>query len=193
MYQGFVRKINTKSGTGKRGVWTLYSMIVQKEDGVESPWISIGFDAPKFKEHDFIAFETETTARGENLIVKSVTFPPTPKAAVVATPSGTTTVAPSTGAVSRDASIQYQSSRKDALQLVQLLLAHDALPMSTSTAKAGQAKRFEEIKAFVDKMTVEYYGDVQTGRVLQSVVDAGAVKPAASGGASADADQEDND
>lgn len=196
MIQGYVKRISTKTGTGKRGVWTLYSGIIEKDDGTESGWISFGFEKPPFAEGSYISLETETTDRGLNLVQGSakVLTPPAKPAAAPPTAAGSSG-ATSKGAgnyVDRNDSIVYQSSRKDSLALVALLLEHDALPISASTAKAGQAKRFEEIKAYVDKLTVEFFNDVQTGRIFQSVVDAGAAADSDSG-ASVGAGHADND
>lgn len=186
MIQGYVKRINTKTGSGKRGGWTLYSGIVEQDNGQESGWVSFGFEKPPFSEGSYVSFETETTDRGIQMVAGSAKILPPP--AKPATPEARKA---STGQVDRNDSIVYQSSRKDALALVALLLEHDGLPISANTAKAGQAKRFEEVKAFVDKLTVEFFNDVNTLRVLSAVVDAGAVEQEATSqtqGASADND-----
>src|SRR5690242_15085824 len=53
---GYVRKINTKQGVGKRGPWTLYSVKMTNEDGSaeREPWYSAGFKALSFAEGDYI-------------------------------------------------------------------------------------------------------------------------------------------
>lgn len=182
MIQGYVKKVNTKEGTGKRGKWTLYSFIVEQDNGQESGWINGGFDKPPFNEGSYVSLETEVKEGRTQLIIGSAkVLDPPVKPPVVATSSA----APAStkgNYVDRNDSIVYQSSRKDAIALIALLLEHDALPMSAAATKSGQAKRFEEVTAFVDKLTVQYYGDVQTGRVLQSVVDAGAVPAATASG-----------
>jgi hypothetical protein len=193
---GYVKKINTKDGKGKRGPWVLYSCIIEQDDGTESGWISCGFDKPPFAEGSYISLETSKDGNYTNLVPGSVKQLDPPKRAPASTPVAPTSSAAAPerkGAyVDRNDSIVYQSSRKDALLLVQLLLENDALPLSTATAKSGIAKRYDEVKAFVDKLTVEFYGDVQTGRVLQSVVDAGAESTAASTAADTSS-QSDND
>lgn len=194
---GFVKRVNSKTGHGKRGPWTLWSLLVEHEDGTESGWISAGFDKPNFVEGSYISYDTQKTERGVDLVkgsVKHLDPParPAPVAAAPTTSSAPPTQAPSTYVSTQD-SIVYQSSRKDAIALVGLLLEHDALPMSANTAKAGIAKRFDEVTAFVDKLTVQYVRDVQTGRILQSVVDAGADTSPTSGEAPPDGSQADND
>ena len=74
----------------------------------------------------------------------------------------------------RQNSIIYQSSRKDAVSIIQVLLENDALPLSAATTKAGAARRYEEVIALVNKLTVQFYNDVNTLRLLDSVQDAGA-------------------
>lgn len=173
MILGYVKKLTSKDGKSKKPPykpWTLYSMIMENQDGSESGWISIGFDRPSFTEGQWANYETEATERGLNLkAFEKAEAPKTP----VAVPS-TNAPARSSAHVDRNDSIVYQSSRKDAIAAIGLLLEHNGLPMSASAAKAGQAARYEEITAMIDKLTVQYFRDVQTGRVLESVVDAGA-------------------
>lgn len=194
---GYVKKVNTKDGKGKRGPWTLYSGILELNDGTESGWISFGFDKPPFSEGSYISIDVEKTDRGLQYVAgtgKVLDPPAKPVASLPAKSSEAATGGKSTY-VDRNDSIVYQSSRKDALALVALLLEHDALPISASTAKVGQSKRFDEITAFVDKLTVQYVGDVQTGRVLQQVVDAGSEADPRPGnpGTGVVTDSEDND
>lgn len=197
--QGHVKKTSTKEGKGKRGPWTLYSFILELDNGQESGWVSAGFDQPPFAEGSYGSLDTEATDRGPRYIAGSWKALDAPKRAAPATPATpeTSATAPATKGhyVDRNDSIVYQSSRKDALAMVGLLLEHDALPLAAAGAKANTAKRFDEIKAYVDKFTVEFYGDVQTGRTLQQVVDAGAAEPAstdkpASAGAGASIDND---
>lgn len=168
---GYCKKLNEKNGQSKRGKWTLYSAIFEKSDGTETPWVSFGFDKPPIEEGGYYKVGVEEKDGRLTYVAGSGSKVDAPVAAK-STPS-----APSksegTG-TNRDDAIQYQSSRKDALQLVSLLLEHDALPLSASSTKAGTAKRFDEIKAMVDKLTVELFHDIHSGRVLLKVVDAGA-------------------
>ena len=65
--------------------------------------------------------------------------------------------------------------------MCKLLLQHDALPVSGAKGKAGESKRFEQVQDFVNKLTVQFYHDVETLRLLDSVADAGDVEVAARG------------
>lgn len=167
---GDVQKIATKTGNGARGPWTLYNVLLSNNG--QDNWVSFGFDAPSFKEGDRIkttGFMKDgkylTYTKGAPVAVKEANKP--------ANGAGNQS---SGGYGDRQASIIYQSSRKDALQLVEILLANDALPVSGAKTKSGQADRFEEIKQYVDKMTVQFYNDVDSLRLLESVEDAGSVE-----------------
>ena len=167
---GNVEKIATRSGRGAKGPWTAYNVLLS--EGGKETWVSFGFDAPEFTEGDRIkttGFLKDgkylTYIKGAPIKVKAADKP--------ANGSGNQS---SGGGGDRQASIIYQSSRKDALQLVEILLANDALPVSGAKSKSGEAKRFDEIKAFVDKLTVEFFHDVDTLRKLDEVEDAGAVE-----------------
>lgn len=184
--QGFIKRAATKDGKGKRGPWTRYSFIMELDNGSESGWIGAGFDKPPFAETSYGSIEVNEGEYGKEYVKDSwkSLSPPTrapqnTPAPSVAAPSGSGTSTPSKGAyVDRNDSIVYQSSRKDAIQVIALLLENDALPLAAAGAKANTAKRFAEIQAYVNKLTVEFYGDVQTGRVLQQVVDSGATDKA---------------
>lgn len=182
---GFVKRLNSKEGKSKKNgkAFTAWSMIMENADGAESGWISLGFERPSFGEGTWANYESNPGKFGLELVKFEVAEAPAKPA-----PQVGSTGAPTKGAyVDRNDSIVYQSSRKDALALTGLLLEHNGLPMSAAATKAGQAARYEEITAFVDKLTVEFFHDVQSGRVLREVVDAGAGRedaPAASGGAS---------
>lgn len=69
--------------------------------------------------------------------------------------------------------ISLASARTAAIELVSVLLANDGLVTSAAATKAGQASRYEEIVAAVDKLTVKYFFDSATGRLLESVADEG--------------------
>lgn len=73
-------------------------------------------------------------------------------AAVAAAPGGT----PSMG-VSRDNSIQYQSSRKDALEFVGLLVKAEAVKLP-----AKPADKLGALVALVDSFTASFFEDINT-------------------------------
>jgi hypothetical protein len=202
-FEGFVKKITTKTGAGRRGPWTAYSAKLEKADGTEfDQWVGLGFDAPPFKEGDYVQLETKEEngrqqyVKGSARVKKNAPARTTASSGSKAETSQAASVPAASGPsnAERQASITYQSSRKDALELVKLLLANEALPLAAAKGKAGDAKRQAEVEAAVEKYTVEFYHDVTTLRVLERVADAGVVK-ADSGANSKDAlpeDAEDN-
>jgi hypothetical protein len=181
-FEGFVKKITTRTGHGPRGnAWTAYSAKMEGEDGKEfDQWIGLGFEAPPFKEGDYVQLQTTTEKGREQLVKGSIKVKKNaPARASAAQPSKGPDQAPSASGPSnaeRQTSITYQSSRKDAIEIVKLLLANDALPMSTAKGKAATASRFDEITLAIEKLTVELTNDVNTQRVMQRVADAGVVK-----------------
>lgn len=74
--------------------------------------------------------------------------------------------------------MSYANSRSAAIEVVGLLLEHKALPVSGATGKAAEAKRFVEVLAAIDKLTVEFYNDGMELRKLATVADAGVVSVA---------------
>jgi hypothetical protein len=176
MIQGFIDRINTKTGMGKKGEWTLYSILVKDK------WYSAGFDPLPVKEGHYAEFETETNDKGyENVKAGTLRSAVPPKKEQAFAPKSSEKASSSTNqdVISPvQASIAYQNARGNALALVELLLEHDGLPITGAAAKSAQAKRYEEIKAFVDKLTVEFFNDTVSLRLLQSVVDAGAEQEA---------------
>lgn len=193
-FTGYVKIISDKSGKSAKGkAWTSYSGIILQENGAETGWLSFGFDKPPFKQGDYAEVEASEGKYGlEVTAAKKLDAPAKPAAQPVS--SGATAYAPKGNYVDRNDSIVYQSSRKDALQLVGLLLEHDGLPMTGAATKAAVAKRFDEITAFVDKITVEFYHDVQSLRLLSSVVDAGSTEtPGGTEGSGATVSQAEDD
>jgi hypothetical protein len=165
---GYLDETDSKSGTSKAGKpWTMY------KGTVNGKWYSFGFTRPSVAKGEYVELTVELENDYE--VVKSAKVVPAP------TPAATkdaTAPASSGGYQDRNSSIVYQSSRKDALALVDVLITQDALPVTATKTGAGKAKRFEEIMALVDKLTVQYYYDVITLRNLDRVVDAGASAPA---------------
>jgi hypothetical protein len=63
----------------------------------------------------------------------------------------------------KDASIQYQSSRKDALQFLEILLANGALPLGS-----GKAPAKEQILAdTLDRLTAGFFTDIASQGALK--------------------------
>lgn len=168
-YTGYLDATDMKSGKSKSGrAWTMY------KGAVGGKWVSFGFDQPKVAKGDYVEIVTEMENDFE--VVKSARKIDPPAAGTASSAHGPVVTVPYID--KRQASIVYQSSRKDALEFVNLLIAQDALPVSSAKTSAGKAKRYEEILALVDKLTVQFFYDVETLRNLDRVVDAGAEGPA---------------
>lgn len=173
-FKGFIAKINSKQGKSASGrPYTLWSIKLENEDGTEQEkWLSAGFDKPEANEGDYVEITAEENAKGY-LDVKSIKHLKNPPAKVVA--GGTK--APNTHVSTTQTSIHFQSARNAAIAVLGILVAKDALPISAAKTKAGEAARYEEIMALVDKLTVRYFIDAETHRILESVADEGTTTP----------------
>lgn len=171
--KGFVGRINEKEGRGKRGPWTLYSTKLQDANGEDSSdWISFGFDRPNVKEGDYVKVTLDTVDGRDRVVeVKKLKNPPARSAAS----SSSKASSGSGDAPSKQSSIHYQNSRTAAIEAVRLLIESDALELPKAGTKPSQAKRFAVIVAAIDKLTVQYFNDLESMRLLETVADAGAI------------------
>lgn len=198
IFEGFINKLNVKEGRNKRGPWTSWSAKIENPEGVEyDQWVSLGFKNPNVKEGDYIQLQAQEENGRMSLIEGSLKGPKKnpparggqkskasspksgPKNSSASTSdSSSQDSAPATGVsnAEKDARISFQSARNAAIELVGLLLLNKALPVTAADTKAGQAKRFDEITAAVEKLTVEFFIDSNTQRLLERVADAGEVK-----------------
>jgi len=177
---GYITRIETKSGTSKNGKpYTVYNVTATGKSGEEIR-VGWGFDAPSFQEGVWV--KTTLVQNGNYLNYKGapVEIAPGPAPAASTSAPGNQSTG-SSGGNDRQASIVYQSSRKDAIHLVDILERSGSLPVSSAKGKAGEAKRYEQIHEIVDKITVQFYHDVETLRLLDTVADAGDVDVAARG------------
>ena len=69
--------------------------------------------------------------------------------------------------------IVYQNARSHALAFLEILAGNDGLPITAATGKANKAKRYDELKDILDKLTVEFFNDTSTLRLTESIADAG--------------------
>lgn len=201
-YRGFVAKLGTKTGEGKRGPWTLYSVKIEKEDGSEYPdWVSLGFDEPSCKEGDFVVLEANDDNGRQKLVpgtLKRVKNGPARKQKAAAPAGGGGKKWGGGGGgfkadPDKDRRITFMNCRTAAVEFIALLEKLDALPISAAATKAGKAKREEEIVAILDKYTVRFFGDTVSVplRVLENVQDIGNVEQKKPDGKLPDADEDD--
>lgn len=174
--RGEVVVVNSRTSTSKKTgkPYTLWSLKVRGDDGSESDWIDAGFDKPAVVKGAYVSATAEKNARGY-LELKSLDVVPAP-APVLPAAATAATVVEGSGAADRQTQIVLQHSQEMAIAEVTLLLANGGLQLSTAQGKPGVAKRYEEITKAVEKLTVQRYFDVVTGRLLESVADAGGVE-----------------
>lgn len=168
--EGFVAKLfvkNGKSGNGKP--WTAYSLKLEDKNGQEiDTWFGCGFSRPvtasghEVAEGDYIQFETveengrtNVAKNADNVaVVKRAKNPP-------ARAGGNSGGGSSSGGNAQP-NIHYQNSRTAAIELVGILAASDALPVTGGKNKGDREKRFQEITTIVDKLTVQFFLDLET-------------------------------
>lgn len=187
-YTAFIKKLSSHNGVGKTGKpWTAYSLKLSDVDGNElEPWFQCGFKAPTFagnplKEGDYVRLNGEVNAKGAVAVdldsIKVSKNPPARAAEAVADK-------PKSGGGSYNSDVQradraYHAARGTAVDLISVLLEQNSLPVAAAQGKAGKAKRYNEILAFLDKLTVQFFRDEfvegyeDTFRVLTEVADAG--------------------
>ena|SRR5579863_9870849 len=180
-FTGYITKVNTKTGVGKRGPWTLYSA------QINDTWVSCGFDPPAFKEGDYVTLDVaEKEYKGKkqyDLLPDTVKKVDPPKEAQPSAPAS------ANGGPNTQAQISWQAARNSAIAVVDLLLKVEGLPLPAK-AKRTEAVVYDIVTAAINKLTVQYHNDTQTLRVLETVQDAGALEEPedAAGGEATDAD-----
>lgn len=187
IFKGFIAALSSKSGKSAKGrAWTAYSAKMEKEDGTEyDKWISFGFEEPDVKKGDYVKITTETKGDYENVVeIKKLKNPPARQGGKAAggNPNVNTT----------QQSIHYQNSRNLAATVLGILNEQNALPLTKAKDKSGEVKRYEEIMALLDKLTVRFFYDAETLRILGTVKDEG-LPPEADGDLPEDDDGEDAD
>lgn len=181
LVKGFVLRAESKNGTSKNGrAYTLYSALIENVDGSEFGWVGFGFDGLPFNEGDYVEFEVEEKNGRKQFIKGTGSKPKNPPARKVKeVETKAEGKVSSVDGYNRQtnpidaARMTYANSRDAAIAVVELLLANKALPLSKTDTKAGEAKRFEEITAAIDKLTVQYTKDGLTQRLFDVVADAG--------------------
>jgi hypothetical protein len=192
---GEIKKLYERNVNGRHGPSTAYSAKIVGTDGVEYPeWVGFGFTKPTCEQGDSVvitakqekgfwkAIDVEVTDQQEPSQTSSAVPTTTQDGAkgLVSGASGSTAPAKSSDPQAspttplrpnQQQNIHYQNSRTAAISLVDLLLRNQAVPLSGTTGKAGVAKRFEEIQALVNKLTVVLYHDLETHRLVKDIED----------------------
>lgn len=194
--KGFIRNTSTRNGKSKKPPykpWTSYNAEIHSDDG-QVTRISFGFDRPDVSEGDYVrleAFEKNGFLEVDQSTMERLEAPkqatPPPAQTEGSGTSGNGVIA---GKAKEDFAPQqygyktnpedakrmtFSASNDRAVQVVQLLLANDALPHSKAKGKGGEAQRYEEIMAAIDKITVKFFNDTLTLRSLEVVADEGVI------------------
>ena len=203
VFTGFVSKKNSKSGQGARGPWTAWSIRIETKEGDEiQKWFRFGFKEPQLKEGDYVRFTCkEVKEQFATVDPDTLRISKNPPARAEKKQSSGGSKSGGGGGYNspeQRADRAYHSARGSAIEVVDVLLRHDALPVSKAKTKAGEAKRYEEVMAFVDKITVKYFRDEFPEfegdfRILTGVADEGVSSPPKSGHLPDDADGDDDD
>ena len=205
VFTGFVSKKNSKSGTSKKNgrAWTAWSIRLEDKEGEEiQKWFRFGFEEPQLKEGDYVRFTCkEVKEQFAEVDLDTLRISKNPPARAEKKQSSGGNKSSGGGGYNspeQRADRAYHAARGSAIEVVDVLLSHDALPVSKAKTKAGEAKRYEEVMAFVDKITVKYFRDEFPEyegdfRILVGVADEGVSSPQKSGDLPDDADGDDDD
>lgn len=160
--EGIVKKIHTKTGTGKKGPWTLYRVLI------DETWYGGGFNKPKFSEGDKVLVQYEEGQYGPELKNSKVLE----EGAEVPAPASS-----GGGGGFNSQGMAWGNASNVAATLVCKMADIEALPLSAASSKAAKAKRYEEFMDLFNKLRVELYEDsLNIDRVLDKVADAGSVE-----------------
>lgn len=167
MTEGFVEKIHTKTGNGKKGPWTRYSALIGGD------WYVVGFGAPDFNEGDSVKIEYKDTQYGKEITRSKVLEADAAPKQSAGGSSGGSTYNPT----DRDRGMQWGNSSNVAATLICKMADIEALPLTAVGSKATKAARYNEFMDMYNKLRVELFNDaLDIERVLSKVADAGAVE-----------------
>lgn len=140
-YKGTVQKTYEKVFSGK----TLFSFTLRGTKG----FFRTGQTRPTFKEGGYISFEADDGLNVDVSTIESLSHKE---------PEVTDSSKPVSAYVDREdfrqRSIIYQSARKDAIEVLNTMLAHDALRLPANTPK-----KYAALLAAVDALTVRFFAD----------------------------------
>lgn len=198
-YAGFIAQHKVREGEGRRGPWKADSVLLEPAEGTNnSVWINFGFrenvnnDFP-LKQGDYVELEAEKDNGGYLVAQRGTVKRPKNPPARAEKPKqqnssrgnfnrggGGGQRFDGTGIQNRtnpeDAKrMSYANARSTAVEVVGLLIANKALPLSAASGKASEAQRYEQVLAAIDKLTVKYHNDGLTLRLLEVVSDEGTV------------------
>lgn len=186
-FTGFIRNTNARqSKPGAKKAWTAYSAEIHALDGKVTK-IGFGFDQPSVGFGDYVTLEANEQNGYLQVDQTTIQRLDPPKQEEPKRLADTAQAASTEGAgpivnrgADRQESIVMQHSQEMAIRFLEVLASHDALPFSKAAGKAATAKRFEEFVGSLDKLTVKFYNDSMTTRILATVQDMGVIDTSAS-------------
>lgn len=164
--EGVIKKAHQKTGSGKRGPWTKYSLLLDVNG--EDKWINFGFDSHPYNEGQVVKVRCEEgqyglEAKQHKLLADKPAHAP-----------GNSS---SGGGGNTNLGMTWGNISNVAASLLETLAAVDGLPLTGSAGKANKAKRYDELMEIFDKLRVKLYHDaLDTSRVLDNVADEGAIQ-----------------
>lgn len=153
MVTGVVEILSSKpAGSG-----TVYNIKVNGE------WFGHGFQKPIFEKGDNISFEYSQKGQYKNVVARTVQVlggGQQQQAQAPAQRGGGGAPAPSKPNDTQMA-IQYQASRNSAIETVNILITHSAVPLPTK-----KADQYEAVMSLIDDITNQFY--VKTSKVVEN-------------------------
>ena len=197
--EGFIEKIAVKDGQGSRGPWALDNLLLVDRQGNEMGWYGLGFREnasipPKCQVGDYVSFSWTPNGQYKDIVKGSARIVGNaPERTAPAKPASAPAGAKSAGTTQQN--IHYQNSRTAAIETLGVLLANNSIAMPATNNKAGKAKAYEACMAVIDKLTVRYFNDLESFRLLETVADEGEIDTSGDGAlpdTEADPEVEDN-
>lgn len=167
---GTVKKVHVKTGGGSGGKkpWKKFSILLLVDGSQEEVWYSAGFgaapkgrDGNEVEEGHRVKFQSTTSEYGEEITENTIVISAGEKVAVAPTSRGGNGGGKG-GYTDRNTSIVIQSARKDALQFIDTAVTLNALPVNKGKTPGDVAKRYVELLALTDKLTVRFARDLVT-------------------------------
>lgn len=116
-------------------------------------WYGYGFEKPAFDKGADIEFTFTQNGKFSNVDSSTVVIRAAQAARQATAP---TVVSNSNSYDDRQLAITYQAARKDALQIVEMALAHDAVSLGS---KKGD--KLDMLETIVHKMTIQFFEDTK--------------------------------
>lgn len=119
-------------------------------------WYGYGFDKPSFNEGADVEFTFAENGNFKNVDASTVVVKAAAAAKAAASKGASSAPAATSSYDDRQLAISYQAARKDALQIVEIALAHDAVSLG-----AKKADKLGVLESIVDKMTNQFFEDTK--------------------------------